>query len=139
MVILLTEAYLNNFHIDYMLEKIHNRYWSRYGVEVSNHHTFLMVYDLKSIAEAYEHSVRGAYRTNKRKQLLEIENSITCGDIDGAAGVLHLPNHWASLVITFRPLKILYSDSLRNPMPPRKASAFQHWISHIFSRSGCEI
>jgi hypothetical protein len=139
MEILLTGASLSDFHIDYMLEKIHDRYHSCYGVEVSNRHTFLTVYDLKSIAEAYEHGVRGVHGTNKRKQLLEIENRITCGDIDGAAGVLHLPNHWVSLVITFRPPKILYGDSLGRPMPPRKASAFQRWISHILSRSGCEI
>ena len=139
MVILLTEAYLTNFHINYMLKKIHDYYCSHYGVEVSNRYAFLTVYDLKSIAEAYEHGMCGAHGTNKRKQLLKIENRIICGDIDGAAGVLHLPSHWVSLIITFRPPKILYGDSLRNPMPPKKASAFWHWISHILSWSGCEI
>ena len=65
--------------------------------------------------------------------------SIIQGLVNSVAGVLYLPNHWTSLVITFNPPKILYGDSLGNSMPPIQASSFQRWICHMLSRSGKEI
>ena len=124
MAALLTESYLSDFHIDYALAKIFNHHHNQYGVDISNQHTFLTVFDLDSIVAAYKISTRNARATYKRQQLLEIENKIISGHIESIAGVLHLTNHWTSLIVMFKPPKILYGDSLGNPMPSKKASAF---------------
>jgi len=125
MVSLLTDSYLSDFHIDYTLDKISHHHHNHYGVEVSNCCVFLTVFDLDSIVGTYGVSIHNARAADKHKQLLEVENKIISGHVDSVAGVLHLENHWTSLVITFRPPKILYGDSLRGSMPSNKASSFQ--------------
>jgi Ulp1 family protease len=70
---------------------------------------------------------------------LDVENKIISGHIDSVAGVLHLTNHWTSLIITFRPPKILYGDSLGSSMPSNKASSFRRWVCHMLDRSGQKI
>jgi len=106
------------------------------GVEASKRCVFLTVFDLDSIVGTYGVSIRNARAADKCKQLLEVENRIISGHVDSVAGVLHLENHWTSLVITFRPPKILYGDSLRGSMPSNKTSSFQQWMCHMLSRSG---
>jgi len=79
------------------------------------------------------------HAVDKSQRLLDIENRIISGLIDSVGGVLHLHNHWTSLVITFKPPKILYGNSLNNPIPHKKASAYQQWIHHMLSCSGYDI
>jgi hypothetical protein len=136
MVSLLTDSYLSDFHIDYTLTKISRRHHDHYGVEVSNHHVFLPVFDLDSIVAAYKGGIRKARATDKRKQLLEVENQIILGHVYSVAGVLHLPNHWTSLVVTFNPPRILYGDSLGSSMPSDEACSFRRWICHMLDKSG---
>jgi len=139
MASLLTESYLSDFHIDYALAKIFHHHQNLNGVDISDRHVFLPVSDLDSIVEAYKVSTRNARATHKRQQLLDIENKIISGHIDSVAGVLHLPNHWTSLIVVFKPPKILYGDSLGHPMPSRKASAFQRWVCHMLDRSSHQM
>ena len=139
MVSLLTDSYLSDFHIDYTLDKISQHYHNHYGDEAPNCCVFLTVFDLDSIVGAYLVSTRNARAANKRSQLLEVENKIISGHVNSVAGVLHLTNHWTSVVITFNPPKILYGDSLGGPMPSTKASSFRRWMCHMLSRSGHEI
>lgn len=138
MMLLLTESYLSDFHTDYALTKIFLHHHDHYGVEISKHHTFLTRIDIHSITKAYKGSTTGG-AAKKYKQLLDIENRIISGTIDSVGGVLHLPDHWTSLVIMFKPPKMLYGDSLGNSMPPKKASRFRRWICHMLSRSGHKI
>jgi len=139
MVSLLTDSWLSDFHIDYALTKISHHYHDCHGAEASNSHIFLSVSMLGLIATAYRGGVHHGRAADKTDQLLEVENKIICGHIKSAAGVLHLGNHWTSLVITFKPPRIFYGDSLANPMPPNKASAFQQWIFHMLSRSQHQV
>jgi hypothetical protein len=139
MASLLTESYLSDFHIDYALAKIFHHYQNHYAVNIANHHTFLTVFDLDSIVTAYKVNTRNARAAHKRQQLLDIENKIISGHIDSVAGVLHLTNHWTSLVIIFKPPKILYGDSLGYSIPSKKASAFRRWMCHMLDRSGHEM
>ena len=125
MVSLLSDLWLSDFHIDYVLAKISHHYCSHYGVEATNHHVFLPVFNIGSIVSAYRGSVHHGHTADKGKHLLDIENSIILGHINSVAKVLHLHNHWTSLVITFKPPRILYGDSLGNLMPSDKASSFQ--------------
>jgi len=137
MASILTDSWLSDFHIDHVLMKISNCYCDNYGAEASSHHIFLPVVNLDSIVKAYRRgSVHSGYTADKCKQLLEVENDIIQGLVDSVAGVLYLPNHWTSLIITFKPPKILYGDSLGNSMPPVKAFSFRRWICHMLSRSG---
>jgi hypothetical protein len=136
MVSLLTNSYLSDFHIDYTLTKISHHHRNHHGVKVSDRHVFLTVFDLDSIAAAYLGGIRNARAVDKRIQLLEVENKIISGQVDSVAGVLHLVNHWTSLVITFKPPRIYYGDSIGNSMPPNKASSFRRWVCHMLDRSG---
>jgi hypothetical protein len=135
MASLLTESWLSDLHIDYALTKIFDHHCDHYGAEISNRHTFLIVSDLDAIVTAYKNNIRNARAAHKRQQLLDIENKIISGDIDSVAGVLHLTNHWTSLVISFKPPKILYGDSLGHPMPVKKATSFKRWVCHMLERS----
>ena len=115
----------SDFHIDHIIMKISNCYCDRYGPEASSHHVFLSVMHLDSIVKAYRKGrVPSGDTAAKHRQLLEIENHIIQGLVDIVAGVLHLTNHWVSLVITFKPPKIIYGDSLGNSMPSIEALSF---------------
>jgi hypothetical protein len=140
-VSLLTDSWLSDFHIDQALIQISHHYHGCYGAGASNRHIFLPVSMLGLITTAYKGGKHRGRAVDKTEEFLELENKIICGDIESVAGVLHLGNHWTSLVITFRPAVILYGDSLGYPMPPQKASAFQRWIHHMLSRSqhGIEV
>ena len=92
MVSLLSDSWLSDFHIDYVLTKISHHYCSHYGVEATNHHVLLPVFDIGSIVSAYRGSVHG-HTADKGKHLLDVENSIILGHINSVAGVLHLHNH----------------------------------------------
>ena len=135
MVSLLSDSWLSDFHIDYVLTKISHHHCSYYGVETSNRHIFLPVFDIGSVVSAYGGGHHGC-AADKSKNLLEAENKIILGQIDSVAGVLHLHNHWTSLAITFKPPRIFYGDSLGNLIPSDKASSFWQWISHMLSWSG---
>jgi len=136
MTSLLSDSWLSDFHIDYFLKKTPHRYCSAYGAEASNLLVLLSIFDIGSIFSAYKGSVHYGGAAEKGKNLLEVENRIILGQVNSVAGVLHLQNHWTSLVITFKPPRIFYGDSLGNKIPPNKASAFQRWISHMLSQSG---
>ena len=136
MAILLSDSWLSDFHIDYTLTKITHYHHTYCGAEASSHHVLLPVFDLDSIAKAYKGTKNFGHAADKRRQLLEVENEIISGHIDSVGGVLHLHNHWTSLVIQFKPPRILYGDSLGNSMPPKKASSFQRWICHMLTQSG---
>ena len=125
MVSLLTDSYLSDFYIDYALTKISHHHHDHYGIEISSRHMFLTVNDLDSIVVAYKNGISNAQVAFKCKQFLEVENQIISGCIDSVAGVLHLPNHWTSLIITFKPPRILYGDSLGRTMPSNKAPSFR--------------
>ena len=134
MNLLLTSSSLTDFHIESTLTKIsHLR--DHTGAEVCDHHILLSLFDLKSIVAAYKTSRTGLPGT-KRAELLEVENKIISGQIESVAGVLFLPKHWTSIVITFKPPKILYGDSLGNPMPTDRAPSYKRWVSHMLSRAG---
>ena len=139
MVSLLSDSWLSDFHIDYVLVKISHHYCSNYGAEASSQHVLLPVFELGSIVSAYRGGTGHGRAAEKSKHLLEVENRIILGQVNSVAGVLHLTNHWTSLVITFKPPRIFYGDSLENPMPLDKASSFRRWISHMLSRSGHEF
>ena len=81
--------------------------------------------DIDSIIKAHGTMVLSGNPGHKHRQFLEIEEKVTNGLVDSVAGGIHLPGHWTSLVIEFSPPKILYGESLRNPMPPEKAYAFK--------------
>jgi len=136
MVLLLSDSWLSDFHINYVLTKISCNYCSHPGVKATNHHVLLPVFDIGSIVSVYRGSAHHGHTVDKDKHLLEVENSIILGHINSVAGVLHLHNHWKSLAITFKPPRIFYGDSLGNSMPSDKASSFWQWISHMLSQSG---
>ena len=138
-VSLLSDLWLSDYHIDSVLTKISQHYFYHYGAEASSCHTFLPVFDIGAIVSAYKSSAHHRHAEDKGKCLLEVENGIILGNIHSVAGVLHLHNHWTSLVVTFKPPRIFYGDSLKNPMPSDKAFLFQQWISHMSSWSGCEV
>jgi hypothetical protein len=139
MGIILSDSWLTDFHIDHAITKISNDYSTCFGVEASSSHVFLPVMDLDSIVKAYKNRWNSGSAADKRRQLLEVENNIVLGLVDSVAGVLHLPNHWASLVIKFRPPAILYGDSLGDIMPSTKVVPFRRWIQHMLRRSRKEI
>jgi len=64
-----------------------------------------------------------------------IENRIIMGEVDSFGGVMYLPNHWVSVVVDFKQLKIFYGDSLGQSMPDRQLSACECWIGHLTKRS----
>ena len=135
MVSLLSDSWLSNFHIDYVLTKISHLH-GHYVAQASSHYALLSVFDIGSIVSAYRGGAHHGRAADKGKCLLEVENKIILGHIDSVAGVLHLHNHWSSLVITFKPPRIFYDDSLGSLMPSDKASSFWQWISHMLSQSG---
>ena len=135
MTSLLTDSWLSDFHIDHALIKISHQYHNHYGAEASGHHIFLPVSILGLITKAYRGGIHRGHAVDKTDQLLEIENRIICGQIKSVAGVLHLSNHWTSLIITFNPPRIFYGDSLGNSIPSKKASAFKQWICHMLTQS----
>jgi hypothetical protein len=140
MASVLTDSWLGDFHIDHVLMKISNHYHDCFGAEIASHHVFLPVIDVTSIVKAYgKCSVRSGQTADKRKKFLEVENGIIQGHIESVAGVLYLPNHWTSLIVTFKPPKIFYGDSLGASMPGAEASSFRRWMCHMFRRSGQEI
>lgn len=139
MVILLSDAWLSDFHIDSTLQKISHQYCGHYGAEASDHHILLPVFDIGSIVSAYRGHEECGDTTVKGRFLLEVENKIILGQVDSVGGVLHLPNHWTSLVIMFKQPRILYGDSLGSPMPSTEALSFQKWIAHMLRRSGSKI
>ena len=128
MASLLTDSWLSDFHINYCLTKISKHYSDHYGTKISDRHALL---PLNSIPTAYNGTSPSGNTVAKGKQLLEVENKISCGDLDSVGGVLHLPNHWTSLIITFKPPKIFYGDSLGSPMPTKMAHLFWQWICHM--------
>jgi len=136
MTSLLADSHLSDFHINHTLAKISHHHCDHYGVEVSKCHVFLTVLDLGSIIKAYKNGIHSACASHKPKQLLEVENRIISGYVDSVAEILHLPNHWTSLVITFKPPKILYGDSLGSSILSNKASSLQQWICHMPDQSG---
>jgi hypothetical protein len=136
MVSILSNSWLSDFHIDYVVMKMSNRFQAHYGAEASSHHIFLPVMDLTSVVRAYNSGAHSGSTGEKRKQFLKVENDIIQGSINTVAGVLHLPNHWTSLIIEFKPPRIFFGDSLGNPMPASQVSSFQQWILHMLRRSG---
>ena len=134
MVALLSDSWLSDFHIDNTLAKIS---YLHHDNGIDDCHVFLTVFDLDSIASGYRGS-KQTHAADKCKEFIEIENEIISGKIESVTGVLHLPNHWTSLVITFKPPRIFFGDSLGNPMPAIKVS-FRKWICHMLGRSGCTI
>lgn len=64
MVIILSDSWLNSFHIDYTLMKISGQYSDHLGDETPSRHAFLTVGDLDSIIEAYK-KVKGGNSANK--------------------------------------------------------------------------
>ena len=139
MMSILTDSWLSDFHIDHVLINISNQYCDHFGSEASGHHVFLPVMDLISIVEGYKYKQNSGRAADKRRQFLEVEDNIVLGHVDSVAGVLHLPNHWTSIVIKFKPPCILYGDSLGHSMPPTEASSFRRWIHHMLYQSGKEI
>ena len=127
------------FHIDFTLQKISHTYGDHYGAETSNRHILLPVFDIDSIVSAHRDDQEHGHAASKSKYLLEVENKIILGQIDSIGGVLHLPNHWTSLVITFKKPRILYGDSLRSPMPLNEASSFRRWVVHMLRQSGSKV
>lgn len=139
MVTLLSDSWLSDFHINFTLQKISHHYCDHYGAESSSFHAPLPVHDIGSIVSAYTGNQKYGHAAAKGKYLLEVENKIILGKINSIGGVLHLVNHWTSLVITFKQPRIFYGDSLGNSMPPNKALAFRRWIAHMLGRSGSTI
>jgi len=139
MASLLTDSWLSDFHIDYGLAKISKQHSDHYGAKISDRHVLLSVFDLNSIPKAYKGTSPSGNTADKGRRLLEVENKIICGDFDSVGGVLHLPGHWTSLIITFKPPKISYGDSLGSPMPANMAHSFQRWICHMLMRSGVKF
>ena len=133
---LLSDSWLSNFHIDYVLSKISNHHSNHYGTKTSSCHTILPIFDLNSIITTYKNTLPSGHTADKDKELLEVENRIICDLVDSVAGVLHLPNHWTSVIISFNPPRILYSNSLGDPMPAKMADSFWQWICHTLTQSG---
>ena len=136
MASILTDSWLSDYHIDFGLNKISSQYCHHYGPGISSCHIFLQVMDIDSIIKTHATTVPSGNPGHKRRQFLEIEEKITNGLVDSVAGGIHLPGHWTSLVIEFNPPKILYGDSLGDPMPPEKAYAFKQWMCYLLSQSG---
>ena len=139
MVIFFFDSWLSDFHIDFTLQNISHNYGDHYGAEASDQHVLLPVFDINSIVSAYGSHQKHGRAVEKSKNLLEVESRIILGQVDSVGGVLYLPGHWTSLVITFKQPGILYGDSLRNPMPFDKALSFQRWIVHMLSQSGTKV
>src|SRR5580704_9752920 len=76
MVTILSNSWLSDFHIDHTLTKLAGHYHGCFGAEASGHHLFLPVMDLNSIVKAYKNKQGGGSASVKRRQLLEVENSI---------------------------------------------------------------
>ena len=89
-------------------------------------HFFLWL-TLHQIIDGYAQLCDGG-GADRQWELLEVENKIITGDMDSVAGILHLPNHWTSLVITFKPLRMLYVNSLESLMPSKMACSFWRWL-----------
>jgi len=137
MELLLTTSSLSDFHLHSTLTTIF-QYHDEAGNRLSDHHTFLPYNDLISIITAYEKFHTGLTGM-KGSQLLEVENKIISGQIQSVAGVVYLPNHWTSIIFSFKPPRILYGDSLGSPLSDEKAVSFRQWMCHMLSRAGTQM
>jgi Ulp1 family protease len=64
-----------------------------------------------------------------------VENKIIMGEVDSLGGVMHLPEHWISVVIKFQQQQILYGNSLGQQIPAYEHHIFECWIKHLMNRS----
>ena len=140
MASILSGSWLSDFHIDHTLEKISKCHCEYYGAEASGRHKFLTVSDIDGILKAYKSGLQSEETAKKTERFKKfVENEIISGHIDSVVGVIHLPGHWTSLVVTFNPPKIFYGDSLGGQMPSNKASPIRRWVCHMVRRSLQEI
>ena len=129
-----TKSFLNSFHIDHMVGQTRDQYKGQNKPDIANHHVFATVDELSAIIQFYGavHMKREGYLWDN---LMVVENKIITGEVDSFGGIIHLPMHWASVVIDFQRLNILYGDSFGQQMPQREHLACERWIKHLINRS----
>ena len=128
------ESYLTSFHIDHIISQTKAQYQKNLGPDVTNHHIFASVDHFNAIFQFYG-NVHVAKKGYLWDQLMVDENRIITGEIDSLGGVMHLPEHWVSVVVDFKQQKILYGDSLRQDIPKRRQGALERWMKHLANRS----
>jgi hypothetical protein len=92
------------------------QYKEHHGPHIANCHIFATVDHFNAIFGFYSnvHQKKEGYLWDG---LMVVENKIIMGEVDNLSGVMHLPEHWVSVVIKFQQQQILYGDSW--PTNPR--------------------
>ena len=128
------ESYLTSFHIDHVISQTKAHYENNLGPHVTNPHIFATVDYFDAITQFYStvHVGKQGYLWDK---LMAAENSIIKGEIHTLGGVIHLPEHWVSVVVDFQQQHILYGDSLGHNIPRREHCALEYWMKHLVDRS----
>jgi len=130
------KSYLSSFHIDHAIKSISKQHQDLHGPKVSGRHIFVTVDTLGSIPEFYGSRRPPAKTGNSHwEHLMEIENQVIKGEVDSISGVHYLPLHWVSVVLDIQQGRILYGDSLGQPMPKSSQTGFTKWIKHLYQRS----
>jgi hypothetical protein len=128
------ESYLTSFHIDHIISQTKAEFEKSLGPHMTNCHIFATVDHIEAIIRFYG-NVRAGKRGHLWDKLMMAENSIIRGEVNTLGDVIHLPEHWVSVVVDFQQQQILYGDSLGQKIPRREYHALEHWIKHLVNRS----
>lgn len=127
-------SYLSGYHINKMIAQMRDQYREYHGPHIAGRHIFATVDHFNAIFGFYGnmHQKKEGYLWDG---LMMVENKIIMGEVDSLGGVMHLPEHWVSVVIEFQQQRILYGDSLGQQIPARERRTFERWIKHLVNRS----
>ena len=130
----LRESYLSSFHVDYIISQTQVQYQRIHRPDITSHCIFATVDHFNAILQFYG-KVHAGKQGSLWDNLMVIENRIIMGEVNSLGGVMHLPEHWVSVVIDFQQQQIHYGDSLGQKIPKREHHALEHWIEHLVNRS----
>ena len=130
------KSYLSSFHIDHTIRRISEKHRDLHGPEVSGHHILTTV-DILGTIKTFYGSRRKPVKVGNAlwEHLMKIENQVIEGEVDSVGGVYHLPLHWVSVIFNIQEGRILYGDSLNQPLPKPEHYAFIQWVKHLRQRS----
>ena len=126
-------SYLTSYHIDCIAARIRDEHGAQHGSNATRH-IFTTVDQFNAILLFYGnvHTKKEGYHW---ENLMAIENRVIPGEVNSINGIIHLPEHWVSVVIDFQQQQIYYGDSFGQPMPNRKRKACERWVEHLVNRS----
>ena len=110
------ESYLTSFHINHIISQTKAELEKTLGPHMTNCHIFATVDHFEAITHFYG-NVHVGKQGHLWDRLMVAENSTIKGEVDTLGGVMHLPEHWVSVVVDFQQQQILYGDSLGQKIP----------------------